>query len=80
MKPESVVHVMGSHCLFLFVWYPSSSFQEGGGKGEEKKERREETQAGHPVCVLWLKKDGKHFYHDSAILDTDTLISFHLFS
>ena len=38
MKPESVVHVMGSHCLFLCVCLVSK-FLLPGGRGEEKKGR-----------------------------------------
>lgn len=71
---------MGSHCPFFFLFFlfgiqVPPSRREGGGK-----ERREEAQAGHPVCVLWLKGDGKHFYHDSAILHTDINFLFFFYS
>lgn len=39
---------------------------EGGREGG-----REETSQVTQVCVLRLNDDGKHFYHDSAILDTN---------
>lgn len=34
-------------------------------------------EAGHPVCVLRLKEDGKHFYHDSAFLERNIIFLFY---
>ena len=67
-----------AHIAFfcVCVWYPSSSFQEGGGR--RRKGGRQGGERGRSPS-LWLKEDGKHFYHDSDILDTDTLIIFIFF-
>lgn len=59
----------GLTLLFFVCVCLVSKFLLPGGRGEEKKGR--EGGEGGRSPSLWLKEDGKHFYHDSAILDTD---------
>lgn len=49
--------------VFFCIQVPPSRREEEGKKGGR--------EGGHPVCVLRLREDGKHFCYDSAVLDAN---------
>lgn len=59
--------------FFCFGFFFLLNFLLPGGRGRKRKEggREEGREGGHPVCVLRLREDGKHFCYDSAVLDAN---------
>lgn len=57
--------------FYFFIFFIFSFQVPPSRRGEEEKRKGGRREGGHPVCVLRLREDGKHFCYDSAVLDTN---------